>query len=213
MTGPDCTRCRGYAPELALGLLGGHERAEALAHLERCPPCRDEVSRLVGLHDRLRALVPPVEPPAGFEERVLRRIGPVRPRPRLPGWGRVAAAAVLVVAAFAGGWLTGTTTATTAPSAPMVAAPLLMGDRHVGDVLVSRARPDFLSVYLDVEQPGRLTCDLLRKDGTVAATAVYDASGDGTEWWGVESPTDAVASVRIADAAGGVVASGEVPRP
>lgn len=209
MTGPDCIRCRELAPELALGLLGGHERAEALAHLERCPHCRDEVTRLAGVHDRLRALVPPVEPPAGFEERVLRRIGPVRPRRRLPGWGRIAAAVVLVGVAFAGGWLAGTTTA---PAAPMVAAPLLMGDRHVGDVLVSRSRPDFLSVYLDVTQPGRLTCDLLRQDGTVAATAVYDASG-GTEWWGVQSPADAVASVRIADAAGGVVASGEVPRP
>ncbi|MCE0766902.1 hypothetical protein LWC35_28935 [Pseudonocardia kujensis] len=209
MTGPECTRCREQAPELALGLLGGHERAEALAHLERCPPCRDEVARLAALHDRLRALVPPVGPPAGFEERVLRRIGPVRPRRRLPGWSRVAAAAVLVGAAFAGGWLAG---GTTAPGAPMVAAPLLMGDRHVGDVLVSRSRPDFLSVYLDVTRPGRLTCDLLRKDGTVAATAVYDAAG-GTEWWGVESPADAVARVRIADAAGGVVASGEVPRP
>lgn len=210
MTGPECARCGELAPELALGLLGGHERAEVLAHLERCPPCRDEVTRLAGLHDRLRALVPPVEPPAGFEERVLRRIGPVRPRRRLPGWGRVAAAAVLVGAAFAGGWLAGATTA--APAAPAVAAPLLAGDRHVGDVLVSSERPDFLSVYLDVSAPGPLRCDLLRQDGTVAASTVYDASG-GTEWWGVERPADAVASVRIADAAGGVVASGEVPRP
>jgi hypothetical protein len=211
VSGSDCTRCRELAPELALGLLDGHERAEALAHLERCPPCRDEVAGLAGLHDRLRALVPPVEPPAGFEERVLRRIGPVRPPRRLPGWGRVAAAAALVGAVFALGWLAGSASTGT-PGAPVVAAPLLVGDRHVGDVLVDRSRPDLLSVYLDVPRPGRLTCDLLRKDGTVAASTVYDAEG-GTEWWGVARPPDAVASVRIADATGGVVASGEVPRP
>jgi hypothetical protein len=211
MIGQDCLRCRELAPELALGLLDGHERAEALAHLERCPPCSDDVARLAELHDRLRALVPPVEPPAGFEERVLHRIGPVRPPHRMPAWSRLAAAAALVGAAFSGGWLAASAT-TTPPAAPMVAAPLLAGDRHVGDVLVSRSRPDFLSVYLDVPQPGRLTCDLLRQDGTVAASTVYDASG-GTEWWGMERPADTVARVRIADAAGGVVASGEVPRP
>jgi len=35
----DCGRFRDMAPEIALGLVAGHERAEALAHLQECPEC------------------------------------------------------------------------------------------------------------------------------------------------------------------------------
>ena len=60
-----CETCRDLAPELALGLLGGDERAAVLAHLQDCERCRDEVAALTVLHERMRLLVPPVEPPAG----------------------------------------------------------------------------------------------------------------------------------------------------
>ena len=41
-----CEDVRELAPELALGLLTGEERAEALAHLEGCDGCRAEVASL-----------------------------------------------------------------------------------------------------------------------------------------------------------------------
>ena len=98
-----CDDVRALAPELALGLVTGQERAQVLAHLQACPRCRDEVARLAEVHDRLRDLVPPVGPPPGFEQRVLDRLGhapaAVRRDRRSPGPAgrgrRLVAAAVL----------------------------------------------------------------------------------------------------------------------
>lgn len=211
----DCGRFRELAPEMALGLLTGHERGEALAHLQACSACGQHTAALGSVHDRLRALIPPAEPPVGFEQRVLERLG--IPRERRAAWTlrwiRLAAAAAVVVAAFAGGWAAGTANRPTAPAfAPAVASPLVAGSRHVGDVVVSRAHPDFLSVYLNVARPGRLTCELLRTDGTVAATETYESAG-GTGWWGIDRPTEDITTIRVSDADGTVVATGGLPRP
>lgn len=207
----ECGRFRELAPEIALGLVAGHERAEALAHLQGCSACRHHIATLGAVHDRLRALVPPAEPPVGFEQRVLERLGVTRTQrpPRTSRWIGVAAAAAAVVIAFAGGWAVGTADRSAAPA---VASPLVDGARHVGDVVVSRTRPDFLSVYLDVARPGRLTCELLRTDGSVVATETYDAAG-GTGWWGISRPAGDVATIRVSDAGGAVVAVGGLPRP
>jgi len=160
------------------------------------------------VHDRLRALIPPAEPPVGFEQRVLDRLGVTRPPPAPTArWIRAAAAAAVVVAAFGGGWVAGS-----AGRPPAVASPLVDGAQHVGDIIVSRERPNFLSVYLDVARPGRLTCELLRTDGSVAATETYDATG-GTGWWGISRPAGDVAAIRVSDAGGAVVATGGLPRP
>jgi hypothetical protein len=122
---------------------------------------------------------------------------------------RLMAAAAVVTAAFAGGWVAGNANR---PSPPAVASPLVAGARHVGDIVVSRDRPDFLSVYLDVGRPGRLTCELLRTDGSVAATETYEAEG-GTGWWGVDRPNGDVTTIRVSDDEGAVVATGGLPRP
>jgi hypothetical protein len=46
MNGPNATNaCAPIAdrlPELALGILGGGDRADVLAHLDHCASCRDE---------------------------------------------------------------------------------------------------------------------------------------------------------------------------
>jgi hypothetical protein len=203
-----CDRFRELAPEIALGLLTGHERAAALAHLQDCPACSQHTAALGAVHDRLRALIPPAEPPVGFEQRVLDRIGVTRPRPvGTSRWVRAAAAAAVVLAAFGGGWVAGSASR---PAA--VASPLVDGARHVGDIIVSRERPNFLSVYLDVARPGRLTCELLRTDGSVAATETYDATV-GTGWWGISRPAGDVSTIRVSDAGGAVVATGGLPRP
>jgi hypothetical protein len=121
--------------ELALGLLDGEERAAALAHIEQCPDCQAEVAALTASGEQLLLLAPEVPPPAGFETRVLSRIGPEAdgggqlgpPPPRRARWGApgrhhrarrarmgwrrplLVAAAVLVVAgglaALLGGWI------------------------------------------------------------------------------------------------------------
>ena len=70
-----CAELADVATELALGVLTGRERAAALAHLDSCEACREEVRQLMATSDQLLALLPPAEPPAGFETRVLDRLG------------------------------------------------------------------------------------------------------------------------------------------
>ena len=48
-----CEWVREVAPDLALGLLTGVERGDALAHLERCEGCRAEVTALSGTADEI----------------------------------------------------------------------------------------------------------------------------------------------------------------
>ena len=71
----DCGQLVDMAAELALGVLTGRERAAALAHLDGCPACSEYVRELTETGEELLGLLPPHEPPAGFESRVLARIG------------------------------------------------------------------------------------------------------------------------------------------
>jgi anti-sigma factor RsiW len=71
MKAMNCEQVAAAAPELALGILPGDERAAALAHLDDCPSCQQEVGSMVGLTDTLLLLTPTAQPPAGFEQRVL----------------------------------------------------------------------------------------------------------------------------------------------
>ncbi len=71
---PDCDEVLELAPELALGVAVGEERARALRHLARCPRCRRHLDELSDVADELLHLVPPQEPPPGFESRVIERI-------------------------------------------------------------------------------------------------------------------------------------------
>jgi len=75
------------AAELALGVLTGRERAMAVAHLDSCDTCREDVRQLMATGEQLLELLPAAEPSAGFETRVLERLGmPVPPpEPVRPG--------------------------------------------------------------------------------------------------------------------------------
>jgi hypothetical protein len=66
------------APDVALGLLTGEERALALSHLEGCATCRAEVASLAGVADELLLTGPEAKPPEGFDRRVLSRLTEVR---------------------------------------------------------------------------------------------------------------------------------------
>lgn len=71
MNGYACEQVRELAPELALGVLGGAERAEALIHLGHCARCQAYVAELTEAADVLPLAAPEQEPPPGFEARVL----------------------------------------------------------------------------------------------------------------------------------------------
>jgi Putative zinc-finger len=81
MADRDCARLHELADELALGVLTGEERVEARTHLANCPDCREYVLELTAVSDGLLALVPGAEPPVGFEDRVLSRLGMTAGRP------------------------------------------------------------------------------------------------------------------------------------
>lgn len=104
MNGPiptsGCAPIAERLPELALGILSGTERADVLAHLDRCAVCRDESAAWAATVDVLPTLLPEAEPPAGFEERTLERLRTDRSRvPRRPMLHRVLAVAAIVAAA------------------------------------------------------------------------------------------------------------------
>jgi hypothetical protein len=88
------------AAEAALDLIGGTERAALLLHLDGCEACRELVHQLSATADDLVLLAPESEPPAGFEQRVLARLGADRRR-RWPVVAGAAAAVLLLVVGFA----------------------------------------------------------------------------------------------------------------
>lgn len=119
MTAMGCTEVRSAAGELALDMLGGEERAAALAHLENCASCRREVAALTDAAEELLVLAPDAWPSPGFEQRVVARIASLaasesgRMGTRTPGRPRstprrllaVAAAVIVVVTVTAGAFI------------------------------------------------------------------------------------------------------------
>lgn len=68
---PGCAEVREVAPDVALGLLTGEERAAVLEHLEGCEACRADVASLAVAADEVLLAAPEATPPAGFDARVL----------------------------------------------------------------------------------------------------------------------------------------------
>lgn len=109
-----CAQLQDVAAELALGTVSGAERAAALDHLAGCAACRDLVDSLARVADNMLLLAPEVEPPPGFESKVLARMGvapalaevrtlrPARPDRRRRALVGVAAAALVAALAGAG---------------------------------------------------------------------------------------------------------------
>ncbi|MEU1011119.1 hypothetical protein [Streptomyces sp. NPDC005890] len=171
----DCEKLREIGPELALGVLPGRERAEAVAHLDRCANCREHVRQLTQVGDRLVGLLPDREPPLGFETRVARSLarqasaserqrparayGRSRPGPhRGARRARARAAAVgatLAVAVGFAGWAIGTVVEQVVASPPAVESePVMVGDmtpaghggQPVGEVYAHPGPPGWVFV-------------------------------------------------------------------
>jgi hypothetical protein len=175
----ECEHVRELAPELALGIADGKERARALEHLACCARCRARLERLAASADELALLAPSVEPPAGFEDRVATAMRPPAPRSRLAA--RVAAplAAALAAAAVAAGavWLalgddreladSYRDTLAVASGEYFDAATLeLPGGRKAGYVYGYQGRASWVfAVVYDGVEPGRYMLELVTDGG------------------------------------------------
>src|SRR5437899_2745143 len=96
MSSLSCNEVRELLPELALGILGGEERARALDHIAVCARCEALLADMSRVADDVLLLTPQQEPSIGFEERVIRRLRRDRPTaPRARKLALVLAAAVV----------------------------------------------------------------------------------------------------------------------
>jgi hypothetical protein len=202
-----CAQVRELAPELALGIAEGDERAAALRHLSGCAACRRLVSELSAVGDELLLLAPAAEPPPGFESRVLGRLAePARPRAiRLPPWRRWAAvAAAAVLAAALGGGSVFLATAGDRRLADsyqavlrqgqgsfFAAAPLQGPQGRAGTVFGYQGQPSWATVTLRPPIPAarRFRVQVLTRDGRYLAAGEAVLGGTQAAWGG-QLPVD-----------------------
>lgn len=229
MNGMECERLRELDAELALGVLPARERAEAVAHLDGCPECRERVERLTAVGDDLLALLPDAEPPVGFESRVVRALGaePVPKRRRVwqrngQGtwrWRRLRLAAAAVTATLAcgfGGWAIGTAVvgAPTAVSqrtdGGLRQAALVADGREVGHIFSHTGGQDwvYMSVDLGTSGQGPVRCLLVHADGSAVPAGSFPLK-DGYGYWGTPVAADpaTVTGARLMSPDGTVVAT------
>jgi hypothetical protein len=183
-------------PEAALGLLSGTERTEVLEHLGGCEQCRELMHELSAVADELVLLAPQAEPPAGFEQRVLARMGATRGRRRWPLVVGTIAASLLAVVGFA----LGRAGSGSSPSVHEVAMRAPSG-RVVGDAYLHGDDPTWVFVTV----PGwtdRSTDYRLRV--TFADGTTTDVPGAGS--WGTVLSADSgeVRELSLLDADGRV---------
>lgn len=225
-----CEEFAEVAAELALGVLMGRERATALEHLDRCDTCRKDVRQLTMTGEELLGLLPAIEPPPGFETRVLDRLGIAAPSPAPRGWARIgrrgkagptrrmlaAAAVVLAVLASAlGGW--GLRTSLSSPSQVPLSSGALLSASHqaVGEIFLYNGSPRwvYMSVYLESAK-GPVTCQLIGRDGRVTSVGTFRLTGDYGAW-GSPDPVDngTLTGARLVSANGTVLATASFSHP
>jgi len=212
---PACDRLRDDAAELALGVLDGPERGEALAHLAHCEACRTLVRELTDVVDRVIALAPEAEPPPGFESAVVDQVRPTAPA--RGGTSRrlvlaAAAAVLLAVGTLLGAQLAGRGDDAGGLEWAVMAAP---GGDEVGEVW--RYGDDGATLVVSVPAWAALPTGgpryTLRVDLEGGRTTELGdfALGDGRSSWGVTTDldADAITAVSVVDDTGRVWCRGE----
>jgi hypothetical protein len=218
-----CSDVREAAAEFALDILGPHERSVIAAHLLRCPECRAEVDSMSSVSSRLVELVPGTEPPLGFDERVLARVGADdkagrrvfrRRTPRFfAGMAAGAAAAVAAVAAvvllvgsLSLGWFHGGTSRH--GTGALLTADFVQNGRSVGEV-DAYGSPAWVDMTVTgLRGADKVTCQLVEKDGRITTVGSFDLV-DGSGRWGAPDPGGfaGVAAARLVDRSGHVIAT------
>jgi Putative zinc-finger len=204
---PGCDEVRELAPELALGIASGEERARALEHLAVCPECRVLVEEMSDVSDELLLAAPALEPPVGFESRMIDRFRARRRKPRL---AMILAAAALLLAVGAGGTYLALRpdvrfanhyrqVFAAAQGQYFASSPLYSGDRPLGQAFAYQGSPSWVFVVLDgANTASRYKVKLVTRNGTEIPLGSFTRT-PGTTSWGKALPVDlrSVWTVRV----------------
>lgn len=90
----NCETVRDLIDSYVAGTLAARDALELEQHLTGCSDCAEDLAAARALHDPVRALPRQLQPPNDLWPTVRQRVS----RRRTPGWGALAAAAVLLVA-------------------------------------------------------------------------------------------------------------------
>ncbi|HEY6427409.1 MAG TPA: hypothetical protein VIX84_09260 [Acidimicrobiales bacterium] len=217
-----CEECSAELAELALGVLTGRERARALAHVDECPRCAEELEQLSRAADSMLLAAPDAEPPMGFETRLFERMG-VSDVPRLddrrraPRWVPVGVPAAAAAVAALGVGLGMTLTSSPAP------APVAQGHAHgtiESDNLVQDGRTVGRVVYFDGAKPwmsmmladagvqGQVNCVVVGKNGVTHMVGTLVAHNGYGAWYAPlhVNPSD-LRTAQVVTPSGTVIAS------
>lgn len=218
-----CERTRELLPELALGILGGEDRARALDHLAGCAECSNELASLSRAADGLLTLAPQHEPPAGFEDRVLMRLRREQPQHRARRFMSLAAAAALIAIVAGGAVWVGTAHERRLGSyyqrilaiehgTELAAAPLQTTDGFpAGEAFTYQGKPSWLFVVVTAPvDDGQYEIYGTVHGSPVRLGRITLAHGRG-DWGGVTTTQmTAVDEIRIVDHTGQLVLHGAV---
>jgi hypothetical protein len=217
-----CAEAQELAPELALGILSGAERAEMLLHVNGCARCQALVAELTEAADAIPQLAPEAEPPPGFEQRVLWRLGEGERRTRrrwIAAVAAVAAAAIIVSVAAVRVIDANDSTSNTAlgpttsrPVGAPVAVPMHGGVVPVAAGWAFVTDHHGVAVSVDYGIPsGAYTVQVTPTKGSVTSIGTMQVvEGRGT-WTGrSDDPLRAGARIALVDAAGHEACHGTV---
>ncbi len=215
-----CNEFREQLAELAVGGIDASERNDLLSHTAACASCQMALEQMTTVADRVLDETLEIEPPPGFEQRVLSHLNAAPLAATVSAPRARVRTAVLVACALAAGSIATVLGANAVrdrarPSAAVHAVrqgTLVRKDgRPNGQVmLVDRPRA-MVIVTIDHPRPftGRVNCELVLPNGqkSVVGSWSYDEVESGA--WAVGIPDESLAAIRmnVLDTTGAVAAS------
>lgn len=204
-----CADFEDAVSDLAIDGVAEPLRSDLLAHADGCASCARALADVVSVSDSLLHLAPRVEPPVGFESRVMARMserGRARPRLSLPARAAVVAAVLgaavlgLVVGRIDSG------AGRESASGPIVT---VTGARMGTADLEPDAGRIVLTMEGESRWAGRWTCQLLDDDGRWVDVASWTAAEVHLGVWaaGVPAGLSDAAMMRILNDDGTVIAT------
>ena len=221
----DCETFREHAEELALDATMVAKRDELLAHAASCTACQAHLDALTQVADRMLLMVTEIEPPEGFEGRVLARLHPpdavnaVEAAPtRHVGrrsWRALSIAAALVLLVGAGvaigHWRNPSYAPQSASEVTRSGVIVRKDGSAAGHAQLVRNPVAHVLVTIDHPQPnpGRVSCRLTLADGTsvMVGTWGYDDVRAGVWSVGIDRALLVADRMDVLDASGAVLAS------